>query len=251
MKLFINIFLSTFLNFVFADNFVIEKNRPSDFVNLQQFIPQMQFDIRYYGSHNFVGRRINGYESPVCLITKSAAMALKKVESKLLGMNLTLKAYDCYRPQRAVDDFANWATQIDNVKMKKEFYPSVDKVNLFKENYIAYRSGHSRGSTIDLTIVPIQSAVPKYNKDTPLISCIAPKQKRFPDNSLDFGTGFDCFSPVSHPLYQNLSAQILANRLLLNTLMNEAGFKGIDSEWWHFTFANEAYPHTIFDFIVK
>lgn len=223
---------------------------PADFINVQEIIPQAQTDIRYFTDHNFIGRKIKGYEAPVCLLTKKAANALKEVENQLLPMGLTLKFYDCYRPQTAVNDFADWATQLNNLKMRAEFYPNVDKQNLFRDGYIAYRSEHSRGSTVDLTIVPVSSKIHTYQPGQKLVSCTASKEERFPDNSLDFGTGYDCFSPKSHPDYQLLSAQTKANRLLLQSLMIQAGFKPLDTEWWHFSLINEPYPNTYFDFPV-
>lgn len=229
----------------------IVESRPNDFVDVKNLIPQIELDMRYYTIHNFVGRKINGYLAPVCLLTKPAANALKLVEGRLLAIGLTLKVYDCYRPQRAVNDFANWATQINNTAMQAEFYPTVAKKDLFKEGYIDYHSGHSRGSTLDLTIVPVNSIIPNYAKGTKLVNCTEPQNKRFPDNSLDFGTGFDCFSPVAHPSYQEVSAQARANRLLLQSLMQQAGFKPLDTEWWHFTLVNEPYSNTYFDFPVK
>lgn len=234
-----------------AQTINIVKEKPTDFVNLKQAIPQIQTDIRYYTTHNFVGRRINGYEAPVCLVTGATANALKTVEEQLLTKGLTLKVYDCYRPQTAVNDFATWATQTTNLKMRTEFYPTVDKKNLFKDGYIAYQSGHSRGSTLDLTIVPNLSVIPQYNPHAVQVDCTASQSLRFPDNSLDFGTGFDCFSLVAHPDYQQLSAQIKANRLLLQSLMQQAGFKVLAEEWWHFTLVNEPYPNTYFDFPIK
>lgn len=228
---------------------IIENHRPADFINVQQYIPQIQFDIRYASSYNFVGRPIVGYNAPVCLLTKSAADALKKVELKLLEKNLTLKIYDCYRPQVSVDDFAKWALQLDQTQMKIEFYPTVDKSNLFKDEYISYHSGHSRGSTIDLTIVPLESKIPK--PPTHYSLCTNPQDKRSPDNSLDFGTGFDCFSPTAHPDYKNLSPEIKKNRQFLQLIMKKAGFRGIKEEWWHFTLNNEPYPNTYFNFTIE
>ncbi len=251
-KIFFYLIAINFINNVWAtEENVIVKVRPNNFVDIQQIIPQIQIDMRYYTNHNFVGRKIDGYLSPTCLLTKEAATALKSVSDELLPMGLTLKAYDCYRPQTAVNDFANWATQINNTKMRKEFYPTVDKQNLFKDGYIAYRSGHSRDSTVDLTIVPLNSLIPIYNAKMKQVDCTAPQKMRSPDNSLDFGTGFDCFSPVSHPSYQGISAQTKANRLLLQSLMKSAGFKPLDEEWWHFTLINEPYPTTYFDFPVS
>ncbi len=240
------------LNCYANDEYIdIQTKRPDDFVNVQQVIPQMQFDIRYASHNNFVGRPINGYQAPLCLLTKKASVALQSVESALIPLGLTLKAYDCYRPQSAVDDFVEWAEHVNDIKMKAAYYPHIDKKNLFSDGYIAYQSGHSRGSTIDLTIVPINSQIPKYNPRSRLKSCELPSIKREPDNSLDFGTGFDCFSLLAHPDYTDLLPQAKANRLLLASLMEKAGFKGLSTEWWHFTLKEEPYPETFFDFPVK
>lgn len=251
IKLVISILLTVITANAVADNRIIVKNRPAGFVNAQQVIPQLQTDMRYDSDHNFVGRRINGYEAPICLLTQQAADALKAVETHLLASGLTLKAYDCYRPQTAVNDFAQWATEINNVTMRDEFYPTINKANLFEEGYIAYQSGHSRGSTIDLTIVPLNSRIPAYDPKAKLVSCTASQQERFPDNSLDFGTGYDCFSIASHPDHQNISIQAQKNRILLRALMEQAGFKPLSTEWWHFTLAKEPYPDTYFDFPVR
>lgn len=236
-------------NYARTIDIIIDDQQPSDFVNLAQEIPQIQIDMRYYGTHNFVGRRIEGYDAPICLLTKPTVKALKKVESKLLSQGLTLKVYDCYRPQMAVDDFAAWAEAPKDTKMKAEFYPDIDKSNLFKQDYIALRSGHSRGSTLDLTIVPLNSKIPKY--DDKQLACTAPVNKRVADNSLDFGTSFDCFSPLSHPANNEIPTEAKANRQLLNSLMKKAGFKPLDSEWWHFTLRNEPYPTTYFNFKIS
>lgn len=234
-----------------ADDLKIEEHRPDTFVDVGKAIPQMQFDMRYFSSHNFVGRKIHGYEQDACLLTKPAADALKSVEDKLLPMGLTLKAYDCYRPQSAVDDFVHWAADAHDEKMKAEFFPSVSKDRLFEEGYIAAHSGHSRGSTIDLTIVPLGSVIPHMTKESALADCAAPQAARTPDNSLDFGTAFDCFSPVSHPSYAAIPPQAKANRLLLQLLMTDAGFAPLGTEWWHFTLKSEPYPDTYFDFPVR
>jgi len=234
-----------------AKQYTIVKSRPGNFVNIKKIIPSIQVDARYYSKHNFVGKRINGYKAPVCLLTKQAAVALKKVQDKLKPMHLSLKTYDCYRPQRAVDNFASWAKKLQNTKMKREFYPGVNKVHLFEQGYIAYHSGHSRGSTFDVTIVPSNSIIPTYDEHVPQVACTQKKSLRTPDNSLDFGTGFDCFSPKSHPDYKKLPAQSKANRLLLRRLMINAGFKPLKTEWWHFTLKNEPYPNTYFNFPVQ
>ncbi|MCD6045682.1 MAG: D-alanyl-D-alanine dipeptidase [Gammaproteobacteria bacterium] len=233
-----------------AENRIVE-NRPTDFVNAQQVIPQLQTDIRYASEHNFVGRKIKGYEEPVCVLTQQAANALKTVETQLLARGLTLKAYDCYRPHTAVNDFIQWASEANNVAMRAEFYPTINKAELFKKGYIAYQSGHSRGSSIDLTIVPVNSQIPAYNPTAKRAACTATQQERFSDNSLDFGTGYDCFSPMSHPDYPYLPAEARKNRALLRALMRQAGFKPLYTEWWHFTLINEPYPNTYFDFPVE
>lgn len=245
----LTVLLSTIPFCGLADNTV--KTRPRDFVDAKQIIPQLQTDIRYDSEHNFIGRKIQGYEAPLCLLTQKSAEALKTVQTQLLAMGLSLKVYDCYRPQTAVDDFVQWATEVNNTRMRTEFYPAVDKKDLFKEGYIAEQSEHSRGSTVDLTIVPLNSEIPPYNPWVKQVACTAPQAQRSADNSLDFGTGYDCFSPVSHPDYSDLSAQQKANRLLLQTLMKNAGFAPLDTEWWHFTLVDQPYPHTIFDFPVK
>lgn len=229
---------------------IVDK-RPSDIVNVKDVIPEIQIDMRYYGSYNFVGRPIVDYNKPVCLLTRKAALALKKAEDKLIQLGLTFKVYDCYRPQNAVDSFVAWAESIGDTKMKQIFYPAVDKKNLFRENYIAYQSGHSRGSTLDLTIVPLNSKIPTYPVNSKLSNCNLNIKQRPADNSLDFGTGFDCFSPASHPDYLAISPQARANRLLLKNLMNEVGFRNLDSEWWHFTLREEPYPETFFNFPVE
>lgn len=232
-------------------SFTLQKQRPRDFVDVSQAIAHMQFDMRYDTGHNFVGRKIHGYDDDACLLTAPAVAALKTVEDQLLPMGLTLKAYDCYRPQRAVDDFVRWSQDPHDTKMKAEFYPDIAKDRLFAEGYIAAHSGHSRGSTIDLTIVPLDSRIPRAATADAQVNCAAAQNLRAADNSLDFGTGFDCFSPLSHPSFPDLSAQVKANRLLLQTLMTHAGFVPLETEWWHFSLKSEPYPDTYFDFPVR
>ncbi|EDW8797414.1 M15 family metallopeptidase [Salmonella enterica subsp. enterica serovar Oakland] len=229
----------------------IDLHQPKDFVDITTVAPDVQVDMRYFTSHNFIGRPIKGYNAPVCLLTRPAANAVKQVADRLRPFGLTLKIYDCYRPQSAVNDFIAWAKDPSQNQMKNEFYPQVEKNRLFEEGYLAARSGHSRGSTLDLTIVPLDSKIPIYDPGRPLVNCTASAAQRSPDNSLDFGTGFDCFSPLSHPDNVMLTAQQRANRLLLQTLMRDAGFTPLDTEWWHFSLTHEPYPNTWFDFPVK
>ncbi|MBN1473200.1 MAG: M15 family metallopeptidase [Syntrophaceae bacterium] len=225
---------------------------PDNFVNIKTVIPQVELDIRYYDQHNFLGQKVDGYLAPKCLLTREAATALSNVQKELEKFSLTLKIYDCYRPQQAVNHFVRWAKDIDDTKTRKEFYPTVDKRNLFKDGYIADKSSHSRGSTVDLTIVSLP-VVPqkKYTPGQKLYECYLPQGKRFGDNSIDMATGFDCFHELSHTENKNISAQQRINRMLLKTLMEKHGFQNYAFEWWHYTFKNEPYPNTYFDFPIK
>ncbi|MQA89987.1 MAG: D-alanyl-D-alanine dipeptidase, partial [Gemmatimonas sp.] len=209
-------------------------------------------EARYYGSHNFIGRQIAGYDAPLCLLTHEAATALARVQAELRPFGVGLKTYDCYRPQRAVDDFAAWASDTADTTMKAEFYPAVEKRNLFRDGYIAERSGHSRGSTVDLTIVPLPApAQREYQEGEPLVDCRRPVGERFPDNSLDMGTGYDCFDPLSHTANPGIGPKARRNRLLLKAVMERHGFSNYAQEWWHFTLADEPHPETYFDLPVR
>jgi D-alanyl-D-alanine dipeptidase len=220
-----------------------------DFVSLHEVDPSIIQEIRYATDHNFIGRPIKGYLSPKCMLSRKAALALSQVQKELLTYSLSLKVYDCYRPQRAVNDFVEWAKDLSDLKMKKEFYPGVDKSDLFKDGYIAEKSGHSRGSTVDLTIVslPLASEA-KYNEGVTLKECYLPVQTRFTDNSLDMGTGFDCFDPLAHTANSEIGNAQKKNRLLLKSVMEKFGFKNLAEEWWHFTLRDEPYPDRYFDF---
>jgi D-alanyl-D-alanine dipeptidase len=225
---------------------------PEAFVDIQKVIPEVLLDIRYYGQHNFLGERVDGYMAPKCFLTKEAAEALVGVQKELEPYSLTLKIYDCYRPQRAVDHFVRWAKEIKNTKTMREFYPTIDKRNLFKDGYIDSKSGHSRGSTVDLTIVPLPApGQADYIPGQKLSECYLPAEKRFGDNSIDMGTGFDCFHELSHTANINIGHQQKINRLLLKSLMEKHGFRNYDKEWWHYTLKNESYPDTYFDFVIE
>jgi D-alanyl-D-alanine dipeptidase len=225
---------------------------PESFVDIQKVIPEVLLDIRYYGQHNFLGERVNGYMAPKCFLSKEAAEALVGVQKELEPYSLTLKIYDCYRPQRAVDHFVRWAKEIKNTKTMREFYPTIDKNNLFKDGYIDSKSGHSRGSTIDLTIVPLPApGQQNYIPGQKLSECYLPADKRFGDNSIDMGTGFDCFHELSNTANANISRQQKINRLLLKSLMEKHGFRNYDKEWWHYTLMNESYPDTYFNFVIE
>jgi D-alanyl-D-alanine dipeptidase len=228
------------------------QQRPAEFVDIKLVVPDIILDIRYATSHNFVGKPIDGYRAPVCYMTRNAAIALREVQKELIPMGLSLKIYDAYRPQRAVNHFVRWAKNLSDTTMKAEFYPGVDKRLLFTEGYIASRSGHSRGSTVDITIVPLPAAPPAtYHQGDSLCDCRVQLAQRFPDNSLDMGTGWDCFDPLSHTVNPNIGGQQRANRLLLKTLMEKHGFRNYEKEWWHFTLINEPFPNTYFDFVVE
>ncbi|MFK4147362.1 M15 family metallopeptidase [Streptomyces sp. NPDC004065] len=229
-----------------------EPKAPADFVALGTVDPTIIQEIRYHTPHNFVGERVDGYREPLCVLTRPAAEALHRAQRQLLRRGYTLKVYDCYRPQRAVDHFVRWARDLDDQSMKGEFYPDVDKTRLFEDGYIAAKSGHSRGSTLDLTIVRLP-AVPTrpYVPGEPLVPCYAPRGQRFPDNSLDMGTGYDCFDTLAHTLDPRIKGRQRANRLLLKNTLERLGFVNLAEEWWHYTFKPEPSPDTYFDFPVS
>lgn len=219
---------------------------PEGFVYLRQVDPSIQQDIRYATYHNFVGRPIDGYNAPECILTYDTALALQHIQEKLAKSHLSLKVYDCYRPTRAVQNFVNWWRN-SNEAMKEEFYPNLSKKDLFKLGYIATASGHSRGSTVDLTVVPLPSSIPYYQGES-LVSCYSDYSLRFPDNSLDMGTGYDCFDLRANVYNGQISQSAMKNRLLLRKLMVQEGFRPYSKEWWHFTLRNEEYPHSYFNF---
>lgn len=200
----------------------------SGFVELSEAVPDAILEIRYYSTYNFVGERIDGYEAPVALLTREAAEALREVSDDLAEQGFRLKIYDAYRPQSAVDHFKRWAADPEEVSMKECFYPELDKSVLFSQGYISSKSGHSRGSTVDLTL---------FDMDT--------------GKELDMGGTFDYFGNRSHPGYDGLTEEQAANRTLLREAMLARGFKGINTEWWHFTLKNEPYPDTYFNFPVE
>ena len=199
-----------------------------DFVILNDIIKNTIYDIRYYSNYNFVGERINGYEDPIAVTTKKCAEQLIKVNNFLNKNGLGLKIYDAYRPKSAVEHFVIWAKDINNTKMKDIFYPNVDKSVLFDKGYIAFKSSHSRGSTIDLTLINLKTK-----------------------EELDMGGSFDLFDESSHFDYKNLTNEQLNNRKLLQNTMMENGFVPLKEEWWHFTLKNEPYPDTYFDFKIN
>ncbi|MFK0222919.1 M15 family metallopeptidase [Streptomyces vinaceus] len=223
---------------------------PHDFVALSSVDPSIIQDMRYTKKINFVGARIDGYKQPVCILTDSAAEALHRAQEKLLPRGYSLKVYDCYRPQRAVDHFVRWAEDLKDNRMKEEFYPRVAKERLFADGYISEKSGHSRGSTLDVTIVKLHSPASKHGPARPAGPCYAAQDERRPDDSVDMGTGFDCFDTLSHTDNPQIQGIQKANRNILRSALSAEGFVNLPEEWWHFTYKPEKYPDTYFDFPV-
>ncbi|MFJ9040833.1 M15 family metallopeptidase [Streptomyces sp. NPDC102406] len=225
---------------------------PKNFVALSDVDPTIIQEIRYFTEHDFVGEPIDGYKKPLCILTEPAAKALHKAQLGLLKKGYSLKVYDCYRPQRAVDHFVRWAKDLDDQRMKPEFYPQVDKTRLFADGYIAEKSGHSRGSTVDLTLVKLPARPTRpYVPGEPLRACYGPQKDRFPDNSVDMGTGFDCFDTLAHTDDPRVRGAQRSNRDLLRGALSEKGFVNLPEEWWHFTYKPELFPDTYFDFPVS
>ncbi|RCH67251.1 D-alanyl-D-alanine dipeptidase [Streptomyces sp. SDr-06] len=228
-----------------------EPKAPRAFVALSSVDPTIIQEMRYITPHDFVGEPIDGYRQPLCILTRPAAEALHRAQLRLLRQGYSLKVYDCYRPQRAVDHFVRWAKDLDDERMKAEFYPRVDKSRLFADGYIAEKSGHSRGSTMDLTIVKLPALPTRpYRPGQPLVPCYAPKKERFPDNSVDMGTGFDCFDTLAHTDDPRVQGAQRANRQFLKSTLEAQGFVNLPEEWWHFTYQPEPFPDTYFDFPV-
>ncbi|MET7964663.1 M15 family metallopeptidase [Micromonospora zamorensis] len=217
------------------------------FVVLTDLDPRIHADIRYATPHNFVGRPIAGYREPLCLLTREAAEALRRVQDAALAGGHSLKVYDCYRPQPAVDDFVAWSKRPGEQQTKAEFYPDVAKNRLFAEGYIGAPTAHSRGSTLDVTLVDEPAASqPPYRVGQPLVACTAPRGQRFADNSIDMGTGFDCFDSRAHTADPRIRGTARDNRRLLQRLMTDGGFVNYDREWWHYSYREEPYPDTFF-----
>ena len=200
----------------------------SGFVLLADYVPGIIQEIRYYSSYNFVGERIDGYEEPCALLTREAARALKQVSAELNVQGYRLKVFDAYRPARAVRHFVLWGIEDLDLRMKPYFYPALAKQELFAKGYIAKQSSHSRGSTVDLSLLDMRSG-----------------------RELDMGSPFDFFGPESHPDYRGVTEEQYANRMLLRRAMLRGGFEPIDCEWWHFTLRGEPYPDRCFDFPVS
>lgn len=204
---------------------------PKNFVHLKDFASSIQQDIRYFTHNNFIGNPLPGYEDSVCILTQPTAEALSKIQNELNNKNLGLKVFDGYRPQMTVDEFVRWSQDINDQKMKATYYPNVNKVDFFKLNYLAAKSGHTRGSTVDLTIIDLKT-----------------------HQELDMGTHFDFMDELSNPFNQSVTRKQYENRQLLGQAMAKYGFiphNEKDTEWWHFTLQNEPFPNTYFNFPIK
>lgn len=200
----------------------------SDFVMLSEAVPDAILEIRYYSTYNFVGDRIDGYEEPLAFLTKESAEALKEVSDDLKEKGYRLKIFDAYRPQMAVTNFVEWAKDEDDTRMKDYFYPELEKDVLFPQGYIAEHSGHSRGSTVDLTLFDMTT-----------------------EKEVDMGGTFDYFGELSHPDYTDITEEQYANRMILRDAMLAHGFKPLEEEWWHFTLEDEPFPDTYFTFPIN
>ncbi len=202
-------------------------NDTSGFVLLSDYVPGIIQEIRYYSTYNFIGDRIDGYEQPCAIITKEAARALKAVSNEMNVKGYRLKIFDAYRPAIAVKHFVMWGIEDLDQRMKPFFYPDLEKTALFELGYIASKSSHSRGSTVDLTLLNMETG-----------------------KEVDMGSPFDFFSEISHPDYKGVTDEQFENRMMLQKVMVKHGFEPIDCEWWHFTLKNEPYPSTYFEFPV-
>lgn len=205
-----------------------EGDGKENFVKIHEVIHNVIYDIRYYSTDNFVGAKVDGYLAPIAFITKAAGDALMKVQNELNNEGLGLKIFDAYRPQKGVDHFVRWAALPSDTLTKSKYYPNINKANVFDLGYVATKSGHSRGSTLDLTIIYLESK-----------------------EALDMGSPWDYFGEISHHDSPLVNAQQTANRNKLRSIMLMYGFKQYDNEWWHYTLKKEPFPETYFNFDVK
>jgi len=201
---------------------------PSGFVYLNDINSNIIQEMKYFTSDNFIGRKIKGYEAPVCITLKEIANALSGIQASLEPKGLGLKVFDCYRPQMSVDEFVIWSQDLTDQKMKASHYPNIDKRDFFKLQYVAAKSAHTRGSAVDLTIIDRVTKV-----------------------EFDMGTPFDFMDGLSHPLNESITGVAKENRLLLRSLMVEAGFEPLETEWWHFRYIEEPFPESYFNFPIK
>ncbi len=188
-------------------------------------LEKFEISIRYFSNNNFIGRPIPGYYANKAFLTREAADALLLAQRDFIKQGYRLKIYDAYRPQTAVDYFSAWAADLEDSQNKSQYYPNINKSQLFADGYIAAKSGHSRGSAVDLTVLEIESG-----------------------NELDMGSPWDFFDPISWVENSQITDQQRANRKLLASVMIIHGFKPLKEEWWHFSFIEEPFPETYFDF---
>jgi D-alanyl-D-alanine dipeptidase len=227
---------------------VEEAFRAHGFVDLADVAPGIRVEVRYAGSDNFVGRPVRGYGAPRCLVTRRAAAALSRAERALETRGYRLVVYDCYRPKRAVDDLVAWSKTGPAGALTPEHNPIVPKDLLLKRGYIAPRSAHSRGSTVDVTLESLASElVGRVRAVSTARDCRDVQGQLAPDGTLNMGTTFDCFDGRAHAAAE-VSPEARRNRDLLRAALEKEGFAGYDKEWWHFTLANEPYPDQAFDF---
>ena len=244
-RFFSAILLSTALLCVFSCKSADPRADSSDFVVITDVVPDVILEIRYFSTYNFVGQRIDGYLAPTAMLTCQAADSLRAVSDDLRELGYCLKIYDAYRPQCAVDHFVRWAADVEDLAMCPYFYPNVDKSRLFELEYIMEKSGHTRGSTVDLTIVDMATG-----KDVDMGGVFDWfGEESHPDFCGDPETGIFDDSNCTSPL--KITAEQFANRMILRNAMIRHGFKTLDSEWWHFTLKDEPYPDTYFTFPIE
>lgn len=216
------------LAFVTIYNVCFSQQLPKGFVYLRNIDKTIQSELRYFTNNNFIGKPIEGYKKNTIVVTLTTAKTLKKIQTELLKDSLSLKIFDAYRPQQAVNHFVRWAKQLNDTLMKREYYPNIKKSELFNEGYIASKSGHTRGSSVDLTIVNLKTGA-----------------------ALDMGSTYDFFGAISHPFSNKINAKQKENRMLLRNIMLKHNFRPYENEWWHFTLNKEPFPSTYFNFSIE
>ncbi|MDF2577133.1 MAG: hypothetical protein K0S74_617 [Chlamydiales bacterium] len=225
-------------------------NMPKEFTYLHEIEPSILSDLRYRSSDNFTGAPIVGYESSKIIVTRATAEALKAAQAKFKADGYSLIIYDAYRPQRAVNRFMQWSKDLNNQEMKAWFYPRVDKAKVFELGYVAEKSGHSRGSTVDVSLIRLDSQLKQIEPRTRTLND-GFQFFYLDDGTIDMGSSFDLFDKASH--YENdlINQEYKDRRTYLKNVMESCGFKNYPEEWWHFTLRDEPFPDTYFDFLVK
>jgi len=223
MKL--HFYLLLFFSFV---TFSQAQKLPKGFSYVKEIAPTIQSELRYCYDNNFIGTSIEGYNEDILITSTKTANALKKAQAEFLKKGFCLKIFDAYRPQTAVNHFVRWARETNDTLMKQEYYPKLNKRHLFKLGYISSKSGHSRGSSVDLTIINTESG-----------------------EELDMGSPFDFFGNISNITFNDLTEKQKQNRKILQTTMSKNGFRPYKNEWWHFTLRNEPFPKTYFTFPIE